>query len=206
MSPAPERRYAQRLSVEERRPQLLDAALEAIVELGYTGATLDVIARRAGVTKPVIYAAFTDRDAFLAALLDREEARVLAAITGALPPIEAVTGRRELADLIARGVTSLLRVVAAEPAPWLLIFTESDATPEPVRHRIARDRALIHRGLSELIARGATTVGAEGLDPNLVAHAFFAIVERFARLAADADPSLDPEAAGAVVAALATGG
>jgi len=201
------RRYAARLSPDERRPQLLDAALEVIVERGYAGATLDVIAERAGVTKPVIYAAFADRDAFLAALLDREEARTLGTVTAALPPLDAAAGDRAgLRSVIAQGVASLLRAIAAEPAPWRLIFSESDATPEPVRRRIARDRDVVHAGLRELVRRGLPVVGREDLDPDLLAHAFFAMVERFARLAADGDPTLDPDAAGVVVAAIATGG
>jgi AcrR family transcriptional regulator len=200
------RRYATRLSVEERRPQLLDAALETILERGYGGATLELIAKRAGVSKPVIYAVFSDRDAVLGALLDREEARVLSAITGALPPLEAVAQRPDLNRLIAEGVARLLRIVAAEPAPWQLIFTESESTPEAVRSRIARDRGLIHDGLRELMRRGLPATGREDLNPDLLAHAFFAVVERFARLAAAGDATPDPDAAGAVVAALATGG
>lgn len=192
--PTTSRRYAARLTAEERRPQLLDAALAVIVEHGYAGATLGAIAERAGVTKPVIYSVFANREAFFAALLDREEARALAAIGAAMPELaDGATPR-----VVAAGVEGLLRAIQADPQPWRLIFTESGATPDAVRSRVARDRATIHTGLTALIAQG---YGARlELDPALVAHALFAAVESFTRLAAA--EGVDPAAAGAVVAAL----
>lgn len=204
VSPETSRRYAKRLSVEERRPQLLDAALRVIVEDGYRGATLNAIAERAGVSKPVIYSAFGDRDTFLLALLDREEARALDAIRRALPDVAEVQDRDALAAAIATGVAGFLRAVAAEPDPWRLILTESDATPPAMRDRIARDREVVHRGLVDVVRAGAGMVDAD-LDADLVAHAFFAVVERYARLAVEAPDQLDADAAARVVAALATG-
>lgn len=205
MSAAPSRRYAARMPLEQRRPLLLDAALEVIVERGFAGATLDEIAARAGVTKPVIYDAFAGKDAFFAALLDREEQRALEMITAALPSVSEPLTRDGLASAIARGVADLLRGIAAEPAPWKLILGESPATPAPMRDRIARDRTVVHAGLRELVSRALPVVGRKDLDASLAAHAIFAVVERFAAMAAAGDPALDPDAAGAVVAALATG-
>ena len=67
---------------ERTRRILIDAALEVISETGFAGATLDAIARRAGVTRGSIYSNFADRDAlFVAAVasqgmsLDRDFSR-----------------------------------------------------------------------------------------------------------------------------------
>src|SRR5690242_13726806 len=49
------RRYAPRMAPEQRREQLLDAALSVILEQGYSGVSIEAIARAAGVTRPVIY-------------------------------------------------------------------------------------------------------------------------------------------------------
>ena len=48
------RPYAPRLPPEERREQLIDAALEVILERGYARISIEAIARTAGITRPVV--------------------------------------------------------------------------------------------------------------------------------------------------------
>jgi AcrR family transcriptional regulator len=48
---------------------LLDAALSVIAEEGYGGVTIEAIARKAGVTRPVVYNLFHDLAELLGALL-----------------------------------------------------------------------------------------------------------------------------------------
>ena len=57
----------------EPREQLIDAALEVILEQGYGGVSIEAIARRAGVTRPVVYDHFTNLGRLLHALVEREE-------------------------------------------------------------------------------------------------------------------------------------
>ena len=64
-----------RLPPEERRRQLLDAALEVLAEEGFDALTVEAVARRAGLTRPVIYDQFGDLDGLLLALVDRESLR-----------------------------------------------------------------------------------------------------------------------------------
>ena len=56
----PRRPYAPRMAPEQRREQVLDAALRVILELGYSGVSIEAIAREAGVTRPVIYDHFAN--------------------------------------------------------------------------------------------------------------------------------------------------
>src|SRR5436305_1045996 len=79
------RPYTPRLPVEQRREQLLDAALRVIGRDGYSGVSIDAIAREAGVTRPVVYGAFERLEPLLYALLDRSEQRALAQLMAALP-------------------------------------------------------------------------------------------------------------------------
>lgn len=53
----------------ERRAQLLGDSIEAIRELG-AGATMDQLARRGGVTKPILYRHFRDRDGLIIAIVE----------------------------------------------------------------------------------------------------------------------------------------
>lgn len=51
------------------RKAILDAALIEFSEQGYSGARIDAVARAAGVSKPLIYGYFGDKDALYAAAL-----------------------------------------------------------------------------------------------------------------------------------------
>lgn len=58
---------AERKTKEERREQILDAALELFAERGYHGASTDEIARRAGISQPYVFRLFgTKKDLFIA--------------------------------------------------------------------------------------------------------------------------------------------
>jgi AcrR family transcriptional regulator len=49
----------------QRREQLLDAALEVVLEQGYAGVSIEAIARMAGVTRPVIYDHFSNLEGLI---------------------------------------------------------------------------------------------------------------------------------------------
>lgn len=50
-----------RLPRQQRRESLLHAAIDCFVEHGYTGASMDAIAERGGVSKPVLYQHFDSK-------------------------------------------------------------------------------------------------------------------------------------------------
>ena len=59
-----------RLPRDERRAQLLNAALEVFTAAGYHSAAMDEIADRAGVSKPVLYQHFPSKLELYLAVLD----------------------------------------------------------------------------------------------------------------------------------------
>jgi AcrR family transcriptional regulator len=57
----------ERKSKEERREEILDAALQVFAEHGYQGASTEEIARRAGISQPYVFRLFgTKKELFLA--------------------------------------------------------------------------------------------------------------------------------------------
>lgn len=60
-----------RLPAPQRREVILDAATQTFVEMGYHGAHMDIIAERAGVTKPILYRHFPSKLSLLLSILDR---------------------------------------------------------------------------------------------------------------------------------------
>src|SRR5438270_6353278 len=81
----PRRRYAPRMPPEQRREQLLDAALEVILAEGYAGVSVEAVARAAGVTRPVVYDHFPNLGKLIQALVEREELYSLTELEAVLP-------------------------------------------------------------------------------------------------------------------------
>lgn len=75
-----------RLKGPERRDAFLDAAAAIVLEQGVAAVTMEGVAQHCGVNKSLPYRYFTDRDAVLAALFDREQASYAARWTQELPP------------------------------------------------------------------------------------------------------------------------
>lgn len=62
-------RVRKRLSAEERRAKIIEAAVSAFARDGYDGTKMDGIAARAGITKPVLYDHFASKQALFLAVL-----------------------------------------------------------------------------------------------------------------------------------------
>jgi AcrR family transcriptional regulator len=92
MTPATAARLRQ--SSEDRREQVLEAAVREFAEQGYHAASTAAIARRAGISQPYIYALFPNKkELFLAAhdaVIGRIRLRFREAARGAAGPLEAL--------------------------------------------------------------------------------------------------------------------
>ncbi|MCU1674310.1 MAG: TetR/AcrR family transcriptional regulator [Frankiales bacterium] len=69
---------------KERREQLLDVGRALFAERGYDGTSVEEIASRAGVSKPVVYEHFGGKEGLYAVVVDREVQRLLDTFTAAL--------------------------------------------------------------------------------------------------------------------------
>ncbi|MCW2781321.1 MAG: TetR family transcriptional regulator [Marmoricola sp.] len=87
-----------RLSPEERRAQLLDLGAELFAAHPYEDVHIEAVAETAGVSRGLLYHYFPNKRAFLAALLQRSSAEILAATTPdpALGPLEQLNRGIEL--------------------------------------------------------------------------------------------------------------
>lgn len=71
-----------RMTAEERREQLVGVAREVFAERGFEASSVEEIAERAGVSKPVVYQHFGGKQGVYAVVVDRE-VRALTASIGA---------------------------------------------------------------------------------------------------------------------------
>jgi AcrR family transcriptional regulator len=73
-----------RMSGQERREQLIGVARALFAERGYEAASVEEIAERAKVSKPVVYAHFGGKEGLYAVIIDREVRHLLDRIIVAL--------------------------------------------------------------------------------------------------------------------------
>ena len=190
------RPYAARVPMEERREQLLDAALAVIVRDGFDKVSIDAIAREAGVTRPVVYGAYDGLGALLTALLDRQQVRAFGRLIQALPD------DADLSDPVAfvsESVRRLTAMVREDPVTWRPVLLAPEGVPASVQERIEADKERIRGIFAGWIGSLPAVKGGPELDPDVFAHAILAILEHFGRvLLLDPDRFDDERLIGAV--------
>lgn len=73
-----------RMSGQERRAQILDVGRSVFAGVGYEAASIEEIAKRANITKPVVYEHFGGKEGLYAVVVDREVRALVESITTAL--------------------------------------------------------------------------------------------------------------------------
>jgi len=73
-----------RMTGKERREQLLFIGRELFAEKGFEATSIEEIAARAGVSKPVVYEHFGGKEGLYAVVVDREMRNLLERVTSAL--------------------------------------------------------------------------------------------------------------------------
>jgi AcrR family transcriptional regulator len=73
-----------RMTATQRRAQLLDVSRRLFAEKGFEGTSVEEIAARAEVSKPVVYEHFGGKEGIYAVVIDREIQALTSALTGAL--------------------------------------------------------------------------------------------------------------------------
>jgi AcrR family transcriptional regulator len=187
------RDYAPRVPAEQRRRELLDAALHVIVTRGHVAATMEAVAAGAGVTKPVAYAMFANRDELLRALLEREQAAALAQLTAILPTVqEGLSGHP--ADLLAAALDGFLAAVQDAPERWHCIVMPMPDMPAEFHTAREETRTLILHHAEDLGRWITRTLAAPpALDPELIAHTMVTLAEMAARLVLTDPEQFAPE-------------
>lgn len=152
-----------RLPKVQRRSQLMAAAREVFVSVGYHAAAMDDIAARAGVTKPVLYQHFASKRDLYLAILDEGSRRFLKQIRGALRSTDDNQLR------VYKTIQAYFQFVAHDDADYRLLF-ESDLSNLPeVQRRTYRVADQCAQMVAEVIsedtglARDASLLLADGL-------------------------------------------
>ncbi|NBP91194.1 MAG: TetR/AcrR family transcriptional regulator [Actinobacteria bacterium] len=135
-----------RLPRDERRAQLLTAALEIFSTAGYHAAGMDEIAEQAGITKPVLYQHFPSKLDLYLAVLDLHIDSLVYEVQ------KAIASKKENVDRVHATTEAYFRFIDSESEAFRLLF-ESDALTEPqVQERLNRMTYECARAVSAVIA------------------------------------------------------
>ena len=147
-----------RVPRELRRRQLLELATELFAERGFAAASMDELAARAGVSKPVIYDQFGSKEGLLLAAIDALGEELSATV------VEAVAGRTDPEDLMRAGSLAFFRFVGERSATWAMVFgatrSISDASP-PAMDKLDEIRRRQDGLVSAVILASARELGGE---------------------------------------------
>ena len=175
-----------RLPRDERRAQLLVAALEVFTAAGYHSAAMDEIADRANVSKPVLYQHFPSKLELYLAVLDLHIDSLVFAIQ------KAIASNRENSSRVAATVDAYFGFIDSEGEAFRLLF-ESDMNLEPqVRERLNRMTYDCAAAVSAVISID-TGLGKE--ESMMLAVGIIGTVQTTARHWLDRDGKIDRQRA-----------
>ncbi|MFD1147496.1 TetR/AcrR family transcriptional regulator [Saccharothrix hoggarensis] len=174
------RKYAPRLPPQQRRDQLLDSALGLIAEGGFDALTMEAVARRSGVTKPVVYELYANRAEVIAALLPREAGRATAQVLEAIPTSDFADRSPE--DVYTDTVRAFVNAVVENPDRWRLVLLPPEGTPVEFRRQVESVRAKVLDQVNTLADLGLKALGGPALDAELLGHTMLALAEMVGRL------------------------
>lgn len=160
-----------RLPRLQRTRQLIEVAEAVFAERGIAAASMDEIAGRAGVTKPILYDHFGSKDGLLAAVIARAGADLGRAVE------RAVADARDADDALARGLRAYFTFMEEHRAAWLALLNETATNSAGAKalEDIRRERASF---IAALIA--AEVPGSEPTRAMIYAQAVTGACERLA--------------------------
>jgi AcrR family transcriptional regulator len=107
-----------RMSGKERREQLLEVGRGLFAERGFDATSIEEIASRAAVSKPVVYEHFGGKEGLYAVVVDREVRQLLDRMTGAL------SGGHPR-ELLEHAALALLDYIEGQPDGFRILVRDS---------------------------------------------------------------------------------
>ncbi|MBV8931766.1 MAG: TetR/AcrR family transcriptional regulator [Kutzneria sp.] len=143
----------------QRRQQLVDIARELFAEKGFEATSIEEIAHRAGVSKPVVYEHFGGKEGVYAVVVDREMRRLLDSVLTALG-----AGDEHPRDLLERAAHALLDYVEGSSDGFRIMVRNSP---------VATSTGTFSSLLSDIASQVEHILGRHfderGYDPKLAA-------------------------------------
>src|SRR5882757_7395780 len=126
-----------RLSRDKRMEQTLGVAHELFAARGYAAVKMDDIAAAVGVTKPLLYNYFGNKERLYIACMERAGDSLTATVA------DAVAATANPADALGAGVHAFFAFLDSDRAAWAVLFDETLPRAGEVAERVATYRGQI---------------------------------------------------------------
>lgn len=140
----------------ERREQLIEVARGLFADRGFEGTSVEEVAARADVSKPVVYEHFGGKEGLYAVVVDREMQALLAAVTTAL------TSEGHPRTVLERAALALLDYVESSTDGFRILVRDS-----PVAQSTGSFASLISDAAGQVEYVLAEEFAERSLDPDL---------------------------------------
>jgi AcrR family transcriptional regulator len=146
-----------RMSAATRRASIEDAATALFAERGYQGASIDEIARRSGVTPPVLYDHFASKQDLYRRLLERHFAELRGVWR------ENFVGEDPPAGRVARSFDAWFAYIETHPFAGRMLFRDTTGDPkiEAMHQEVAASSRAAIMGLFAGQPEVERVIGAE---------------------------------------------
>jgi len=155
-----------------REQQLLDVAEEQFATRGYDGASIEEIARLAGVTRPIVYDHFGDKEGVYLACLRRARGELEELI------LVATASARTPREMLEHGTGAYFEFVERRGQGWTVLFSGAGLTG-PAAEEVALLRFATVARIRDLVA--AIAPGADTVSIEAFAHAISGSAEQVAK-------------------------
>jgi AcrR family transcriptional regulator len=145
-----------------RERQVLELAEQLFAERGYGGASMEELARRAGVTKPVVYELFGSKDGLFGVCVERAIERLAESIAA------AVRAETDPERRLRAGGLAFLRFAADNRVAWDVMSMGGSG-------RFAEQAMRARRSQAQLIRELMAEQAPEGMDPRELEAAAYAV-------------------------------
>jgi AcrR family transcriptional regulator len=161
-----------RLPRAERERQMLAAARALFAERGYGAVTMDHVAAAVGVTKPLLYTYFGNKERLYLACMEPAAQALREAVAAAVAEAERP------ADALELGVKAFFEFVDRDRDAWRVLFDETLPAGGEVARQVAEDRERLEAVVARLVVarlpgrrRGRAAVEVEALSTALLGAA-----------------------------------
>lgn len=145
-----------RMTGAQRRLQLIEVARGLFAERGYEGTSIEEVAQRAGVSKPIVYEHFGGKEGLYAVIVDREMETLLEMVTSSL------TKNRSLYRIQQVALALLTYMEERTDGFRILVRGESTNVSEDTRYS-----SLLNDSISQVEHLLASDFERRGFDPGL---------------------------------------
>ena len=157
----------------QRERSILDIAGQVFARDGYHSASMDEIARSAGVSKPMLYAYFDSKEGLYLTYIERSGAELVERLQRAFAEGDPATVR------VRERVGEFLSFVQEHGDGWRVLFGEASAN-RPVAESVAHMRGAIVSAVRRLVEAGLSDPAPPGPAAEVVAHAIVGAGESLA--------------------------